>query len=168
MLVVAVKVGVKVMNGSGVKVWVIGIIGVRVKVGVTLVGSSVLVALGVGVNVQVAVALGVSVGVAVPVAVSVAVADGVKVGVGVAVSVGVSVGVGVNVMVAVLVGVGVAVRVGGCHCVGVGFKVFGGLVVPGPTRIGVLEGTTGEVIASGVGMAVGGGGRMARATNPKQ
>ena len=85
-----------------------------------------------------------------------------------AVTVGVWVGVGVNVGVSVSVGVEVGVRVGGRHCVGVGFKVFGGLLVPGPTRYGVCVGPAGDTLASGSGITVGVGGRIARATNPKQ
>ena len=77
-------------------------------------------------------------------------------------------GVGVDVDVDVLVGVGVRVRVGGLHCVGVGFNVFGGLVVPGPTRCGVCVGNMGDPLTTGGGSAVGEGGRIARATNPKQ
>ena len=69
--------------------------------------------------------------------------------------------------VEVLVGVGVSVRVGGRHCVGVGSKVFG-ILVPGPTRCGVWVGITGDPLASGVGITVGAGGRIARATKPRQ
>ena len=156
------------ITGSVVRVTVISGVGVRVNVGVTFVGSKVLVELGVGVKVHVAVALGVRVGVDVLVVVAVKVADGVKLGVGVAVSVGVSEGVGVNVNVGVLVGVGVDVRVGGSHCVGVGFKVFGGLIVPGPTRCGVWVGSKGVSPTSGDEMIVGEWGRIARATKPRQ